>query len=206
MRVFLLGAALCAMATSALAGPADYYQPQASLYMSFAFDKPPVKLNAPPQAALRYGVQLDQDWRNHFNDDNAPILRWEFSDLKFDNLSIAGTPLLNREMILRADEEGGALDYVKDNFALIALGVGGAILAFAIVDGDKDSRNRDVSDPDGIGTVGSGNIDNQSPADADGLPGSNESPNSGGMDSGAGGGTPEVPDVGGILDGVTGGG
>ncbi len=73
-------------------------------------------------------------------------------------------------MILHADEEeGGVFDYVKSNVGLIALGTGAAILAFAIVDGDKDARNRDPSDPDGIGTLDSGNIDNSNPRDADGL-------------------------------------
>lgn len=178
MRAFLFCAAACAMTTTAFANPADYAQPQASFYMSYSFDRPSPRLDAPPGAALRYGFQVDHDWRNHFSGQQAPILRWEFSGLKFDNLSIAGKPLLSRELILQADEDGGIFGYVKNNAGPLAFGLGATILALAIVDGDKDARNRDVSDPDGIGTTDSGNIDNQSPSDADGLPGSNESPDS----------------------------
>lgn len=158
MRSFLLGAMLCASATftsAALADPANTLEPQASLYLSYAFDKPPIKLNDTQPAALRYGFQLDQSANNLWPTRRSPMLQWEFSNLKFDNFSVGGTPLLSRAMIVRADgEEGGFFSYLKDNFGLIALGTGAAILAIAIVDGDKDARNRDVSDPDGIGTDG----------------------------------------------------
>jgi len=201
MRAFIFSVALAAVTTSALADSADYYEPQASLYMSFSFDSPPPKLNAPKIAALRYGFQLERQGQTLFQNQQAgqaPLLRWEFSNLKFDNLSVSGTPLINRQMILQADGEGGAINFVKDNAALLAFGLGGAILAFAIVDGDKDSRNRDPADPDGPGTQGTSTIDNSSPRDADGLPGSNESENAP-ADSGPGG---NLPDLAGMGDGM----
>lgn len=159
MRLFILSTVLCAFASVAVAAPADYNQPQASLYISFAFDRPVAKTAQAEKAALRYGFALDRSHPHElFGTTSAPLLRWEFSHLHFDNLSLAGQPLFTRQMVLAADDEdGGVFEYMKDHTAMIVLGVSAAILTGYIIDADKDSRNRDPSDIKGPGSPKSPN-------------------------------------------------
>lgn len=155
MRLFFTSVLLCAFASSALAAPADYDQPQASVYMSFSFDRPAATAKQPVQAALRYGFAFDHAHRsgNIIGVQPAPLLRWEFSQFKFDNLSIAGQPLLNRQMLLAADDEdGGAFGFVKDHFGIIAISVAGAITVGALVIGNLDTNDRNLNDVDGKGS------------------------------------------------------
>ena len=216
MRNFLLGTALSALATAAMAAPPDYYQPRASLYLSYAFDRPAAAANAPDSAALRYGFALNRTAPGWQPDTQAldarhkPLLQWEFSRLAFDNFSIAGQPMFDREMILRQNGDGGGVfGYVKDNFGSIVLITSGAILAAYIVDADKDSRNRDPSDPDGIGTDNSEDTPLVGGGTADGGGGGGTGDNggtggTGGGNGGNGGGGGGLPDLGGGLGGILG--
>lgn len=156
MRLFFLGALLCVFASAALAAPPgyNYDQPQASIYMAFSFDRP-ATTTQPVQAALRYGVAFDRGYRsgNIIGVQPASLLRWEFSQFKFDNLSIAGQPLLSRQMLLAADDEdGGAFGFVKDHIGPIIIGVAGAITVGYIVVGNLDTNDRDLDDIDGKGS------------------------------------------------------
>lgn len=199
MRKFIVAASTALISGTALAAPLDY-GPQASLFFSMSF----AGETAPAAERSRFGLRMDHDWREHYVEDAKPLLEFSFGMDHFQAMSVAGQPIVSREMILRQDDEGGVFQFAKDNFGWIALGIGGAILVYGVVDGESNKDDRSPSDingpgaPNGAGVPGQDGTDCSSPND--GLPGSNtgdcaQNPGTGAGGGGdTGGGGLEVPD------------
>lgn len=141
-------AATLGLSGTAVAGDWDY-GPQASLYLSYAFDGPSA---AAGDEGIRYGFRVDHERQRRLTPDAPPMVRWEFRRARFDHVSIAGVPLVSRDLVLNA-EDGGTLDFVKNNLGKIALTVAGGILLYAVVEGESNSDGRDTDDIDGPGSV-----------------------------------------------------
>lgn len=153
MRTTILALGTILVATLGLSGTAiagDWdYGPQASLYLSYAFDGPAATARG---EGIRYGFRVDHERHRRLAPDAPPMVRWEFHRARFDHVSIAGVPLVGRDLVLNA-EDGGTLEFVRNNLGKIALTVAGGILLYAVVEGESNSDGRDADDIDGPGSV-----------------------------------------------------
>lgn len=146
MRMPFIAAAAFLASSHAISAPLDH-GPQASLFVALAFDRPTAAAAQP----TRFGLRLDHEARQHLRAGAPPLLELAFEPNGFQALNVSGAPVLSRELILRQNEEGGALDYLQNNFGWIALGVGAAIVVYAAADGSSSSDDRDLDDVSGPG-------------------------------------------------------
>lgn len=120
--------------------------PNVAMYVSYAFDAPAAQNDA---AGLRYGLRLDHDWRRQQLPGRQPaLLEWQFRDTGFDHVTIAGTPIISPEMILRQEGEGGIGSFLADNLGSIVLVGGGALLVGGLVVANSEENSRDTDDVD----------------------------------------------------------
>jgi hypothetical protein len=146
MRMPFIAAAAFLASSHALSAPLDH-GPQASLFVALGFDQPTTTAAQP----ARFGLRLDHEARQHIRGGAPPLLELAVEPNGFQALNVSGAPVLSRELILRQNEEGGALDYLQNNFGWIALGVGAAIVVYAAADGSSSSDDRDLDDVSGPG-------------------------------------------------------
>lgn len=148
MRAIFFGV-ICATFTlaPAIAGADDFaYGPNASMYISYAFDAPADRHDT---AGLRYGLRMDHDWRQQQLPGWQPaLLEWQFGNNGFDHVAVAGTPLVSSEMILRQEGEGGIGAFFADNLGKIVLVGGGTLLVYGLIAANSSENDRDSSDVD----------------------------------------------------------